>query len=113
MNFLDDAVDVQIFRATFSATGSLSIAQISFAPNFASAMARIPEPVPTSSAANFPAPTARGNFEKLQTTARGRVGAGAEGHARLDGDYLATSKLRRGRQPRRRNPENFRRLSAA
>ena len=38
--------------ATFKATGSLSNAHTDFAPNLASAMDRIPDPVPTSNATN-------------------------------------------------------------
>ena len=58
----------------------------------------MPEPVPTSSAENFCRRDAAGDrFEKFHAAARGRVGAGAEGHARLDGDHLAAAKLWRRR----------------
>jgi len=39
--------------ATAIATGSLSIAQIFFAPSLTKAIARIPDPVPISSAVHF------------------------------------------------------------
>jgi len=57
-------------EATFTATGSLSIARISLAPNSAKAMASIPEPVPTSKPVNLPAPTRARTISRNSIQAR-------------------------------------------
>ena len=94
-------------RATWSATGSLSMAQILRAPNRANAMAKIPEPVPTSSAENYWPPSLSATM--FENSMQLRVVACVPVPKAMPGSMVITltaAKLRR-LSPRRRNPETF------
>ena len=69
------------------AIGSVSTPRASDAPSFTAAMARMPEPQPTSrTRAAVDSAVVRDRFERGQAQAGRRVEPGPEGHARVEGE---------------------------